>query len=137
MADSSYIVERLLAHRGEWGSEELLAPDLALPEVANAVLVQQRVLHALKDGVPYLRSLFEAVEAGSLKLVKVTEPLMNEAYEIALRNGETIYDCIFVALALRYGLPLKTNDRRQARVLLRESGSADAARRAGEDDLRR
>jgi predicted nucleic acid-binding protein len=120
VADSSYIVERLLESRRGWGQEELIAPDFAVPEVVNAVLVQQRVLHSLKDGTPYIKSLFEALDSDSLRLVSVAEPLVKDAYGIALRNGEAICDCIFVALALWYGSELKTNDRRQEQVLASE-----------------
>jgi predicted nucleic acid-binding protein len=120
VADSSYIVERLLERRGDWGQEELIAPDFAVPEVVNAVLAQQSVLHSLKDGTPYVESLFEAIDAASLRLVSVTKSLVEDAYGIALRNGGAIYDCIFVALALRYGSEMKTNDRRQEQVLAGE-----------------
>jgi predicted nucleic acid-binding protein len=120
VADSSYLVERLLESRRGWGQEELIAPDIAVLEVVKAVLVQQRDLHSLKDGTAYIKSLFEAIDCDSLRLVSVTEPLVEDAYGIALRNGDAIYDCIFVALALRYGSELKTNDRRQEQVLASE-----------------
>ncbi|MDE1852635.1 MAG: PIN domain-containing protein [Thaumarchaeota archaeon] len=126
VADSSYLVERIVERRAEFAEEEFLAPDFAIPEVINAILVQHRILHMLKDGRPYVSALFEAVDADSLRLVKVTESLAREAYEIALRNDEVIYDCIFVALALRYGGDLKTVDRRQAQVYAKESARKNA-----------
>jgi len=127
VADSSYLVERLIERRGDWGTEDLVSPDLAVPEVVNAVLIQERILHTLSDGRPYIESLFGAVDSAALQLVKVTESLVEEAYEIAMRNGQAIYDCIFVALALKYGVPLKTNDRRQAKVFADELSTREGS----------
>ncbi len=120
VADSSYVVDRLLRKRAEFVEEQFMAPDILVPEVVNAILVQQRVFHRLEDGLPYMEAFFDAVDVDSLRLVKVTGSLAGEAYEIALRNNEAIYDCLFVALALSYGEGLKTNDRRQARVYEKE-----------------
>lgn len=120
VADSSFLVERLLENRGSWGEEELVSPDLAVAEVVNAVLLQQRIFHSIQDGAPYIRSFFDAIDAGSLQLVRITESLAAEAYDVALRNNATFYDCLFVALALRYGTDLKTLDRKQAQVHAKE-----------------
>lgn len=116
VADSSYIVDRLVRERGDFVDEECLAPDFVVPEVVNAILVQQETLHILADGKPYVRALFEAIDADSLKLVVVSQPLVESALDIAVRNGEAIYDSIFVALALEHGDGLKTIDRKQAQV---------------------
>jgi predicted nucleic acid-binding protein len=114
------VVEGLLAGHREFESETLLAPDLVVPEVANALFVHHRILHAIPDGLPYLARLFRAIESGSLVLVPVTEDLASASYEIAANNDSAIYGCVFIALALRSGLQLRTRDRRQAEVLENE-----------------
>lgn len=126
VADSSYLVERLLERRGELGEEEVIAPDLAVAEVIDAILTQQRVLGTLTDGLPYLEALFGAIDAASVMLVGMTGSLAKEAYEIALRNREAFYDSVYVAIALRYWADLKTLDRRQEKMM-----GVELARRAG------
>jgi predicted nucleic acid-binding protein len=121
VADSSYLFERLVKNRGELGEQEVVAPDLAVPEVINAILTQQRIFRALKGGLPYVNALFGAVESGSLQLVGVTSSLAREAYEIAIRNREAFYDCVYVALALRHRADLRTLDRRQEKVMKDEA----------------
>lgn len=120
VADSSVIVEELLSGGGEWGKEQYIAPDLAVAEVVSVLTAQRRALNALGDGLPYVRLLFEAIDASSLRLERVSESLAAEAYGIALRNDESIYGCLFIALALKYGARLATRDPRQEAALAKE-----------------
>ena len=46
--------------------------------------------------------------------------VMHDSYLIAKRNGITTYDAIFVCLAVKLGLTLKTLDKRQNQVLQAE-----------------
>jgi predicted nucleic acid-binding protein len=43
-----------------------------------------------------------------------TAPLRARALDLALRRDHPVYDCLYVALAQREGLPLLTADRRLA-----------------------
>jgi predicted nucleic acid-binding protein len=94
----------------------MVAPDLAIHEVANAMYIQQHVLNAVKDGLVYIDKFYEAIEAQALEVVTSSRALVGEAFEIASRNGGTTYDCLFVALALRMDLELRTIDKKQARI---------------------
>ncbi|HEV2226876.1 MAG TPA: type II toxin-antitoxin system VapC family toxin [Nitrososphaerales archaeon] len=110
----------------------MVAPDLAIHEVTNALYVQQHVLNAIKSGLSYVDKLFEAVDAQALEVVASSKALVGEAFEIAIRNGGTTYDCLFVALALRMNLELRTIDKKQARIfeserVRRESGGSSAS----------
>jgi predicted nucleic acid-binding protein len=120
VADSSYIVESLLASGEEFERDTMVTSDLAIHEVANAMYVQQYVLNTIKDGLAYVDRYYEAVEAGALEVVSTSKALVGEAFEIASRNGEAIYDCIFVALALSLNSELRTIDKRQARIFENE-----------------
>jgi predicted nucleic acid-binding protein len=95
----------------------MIVPDIAVPEVLNAIFVQHQVLHLIDDGLPYLEELFKIIDAELIEVVDCTKDLVLEAYQIAARNGEATYDCLFIALALRLNLQLKTLDRRQAEIM--------------------
>jgi len=114
VADSSFIVEALLSGGDEFLGETFVAPDFAVNEVANAFFVQQHSLHAIDDGRPYVEKLFEAIDAESLSIVTSSQGLVRDAYDIASRRGGSPYDCLFIALALKGNLELRTRDRRQA-----------------------
>ncbi len=120
MADSSYIVSALLSQEETLGGDRMIAPNLAVYEVANAILVRERVLHLTGAGERYLGALFRAIEASVIELVDLSEGLMKEAYEIAVRNQAAVYDCVSVALCLRSGLALETRDSAQLKILERE-----------------
>ena len=135
VADSSYIVDALFGGEGGFGGEPAIVPELAVYEVVNAILVRERVLGTLEHGLDYVRAFFGILDASVLEVVGTTGDLMSEAYEIASRHGEAVYDCIFVVLAVRTGSPLLTHDRRQAKVLEKElarlrEGGRDAAPRS-------
>jgi predicted nucleic acid-binding protein len=127
VADSSYIVDGLLNGDEEFGREPMIAPELAVYEVVNAILTRERVLGVKQLGVPYVGALFQVIEASLLEVVGSSEGLMTEAYEIASRNGVGVYDCVFVALALRTGAPLMSHDRGQLKVLEREKARRGTA----------
>ncbi len=116
MADSSFLIESLLAAGDEFEDEIMVAPDLAIHEVANALYVQQYVLNVIKDGLAYVDKFYEAVDARVLEVVTSSKALVGEAFEIASRNAGTTYDCLFVALALKMDLELRTIDKKQARI---------------------
>lgn len=141
MADSSYLVESLLATGDEFEGETMVAPDLAIHEVTSALYVQQFVLNAIKDGLAYVDKFFEALDAQALEVVTSSKALVSEAFEIASRNDGSTYDCLFVALALRLNLELKTIDKKQARIFeseklrrMKEASGSHGARWSSEND---
>ena len=101
-------------------SDMFLSVDLILKEAANAVwaaALSGRLSTAeAREAFSILREFFASVV--------VTRPqsgLVDQAFELALKHGLTVYDSIYVALAVRESLPLLTLDSSQARVA-REEG---------------
>ena len=75
------------------------------------------MLRDLEDGKLYIASLYDLIDAGKIRIINPSKSLMQDSYVIAKRNGITIYDAIFVCLAIQLGLTLKTFDKIQTRVL--------------------
>ncbi len=87
---------------------ELLAPDLLYPEIAN-ILWKKRRRGEVADEVPDLASRL----LGRLKLaITPGASLVTEALELASRLDHPAYDCFYLALARRHGIPLVTADQR-------------------------
>lgn len=82
-----------------------------LYEVVNTLWKQQFLLKRVKDGAGYISVLFDLVDSGSIVLVRPDPPLMNRAYEIAGKERITLYDAVFLALALETDLELKSLDK--------------------------
>lgn len=101
--------------------DEILTPDLALYEVANSIWKHQHVIRDLKDGLPYVSILCGMVGAGLIKMVQPDDRLLIRSYEMAMRNGVSIYDTTFISLALELGLELKTFDKQQDRIMRLEA----------------
>ena len=97
-------------------NEQIVAPDVAVYEVANAVWKRENLLKNLENGLQYIAIFFGFIESGKIAVVHSNENLMQESYKIAKRSGITFYDAVFVALALEIGLPLKTFDNAQIRA---------------------
>ena len=90
------------------GGVEMHAPELFLAESANAIWKSvRRGLRTLDEGVQIFENLMETpVE------IHRHRDLLTAALDIALRRGLTVYDSLYVALAVREVLPLFTADRR-------------------------
>lgn len=114
------MVESLLVGAAAFREERMLVPDLAVAEVVNALYVQDKVLHLIADGRPYVESLFKMIDAEEIEVASCSEKLLLDAYDLASRRGAATYDCIFVALALASGLTLVTRDGRQAGIMKAE-----------------
>jgi predicted nucleic acid-binding protein len=102
-------------------NEQIVAPDVAVYEVANAVWKRENLLKNLKNGLQYIAIFFGFIESGKIAVLPLNENLSQESYKIAERGGITLYDAVFVALALELGLPLKTFDKAQIRAFKSES----------------
>lgn len=84
------------------------APDLLLLEVANALWKQ------IVRGKLDLRTANQAVEALGVAPIRFhgAPSLFARAFELAAETGRSVYDCSYLALAIRTGRPLVTADRR-------------------------
>ena len=90
------------------GAMEMHAPELFLAETANAVWKSvRRGRRTLDEGVQIFENLMET----PIKLHHHRD-LATAALDIAFRRGLTVYDSLYVALAVREVLPLFTADKR-------------------------
>ncbi len=118
--DSSALAAFLLREEG-WKKlakhlKLCVSVDLAVKEVANAIwkacivrgfLTQKQALEAL--------NLLTALIGKNL-LLKPEEEYLEEAFKTALKTGLTVYDSLYIALALREKIPLLTLDKQQGKV---------------------
>ena len=121
VADSSYIVEGLLKNKKLLSDDQIVAPELVLYEVSNAIWKHEHLLKDLENGKPYLSIFFGLIEAGTIAILSPNEGLMQDSYSVAKRNGITVYDAVFVSLAIKLGLALRTYDKIQIRAHKSES----------------
>jgi predicted nucleic acid-binding protein len=102
--DSSAVrefAERLLS-----GTAHPHAPELFVAEAANALWKSvRRELRTLEDGVEMFGNLMEV----PIELHRLRD-LATPALDLAVRRGITVYDALYVALALREAMPLFTAD---------------------------
>lgn len=86
----------------------LLAPDLIYSEVGNVIWKRTRAKEITqKEGT----EVFSAF--GRLPItVFPSFPLSQLALEIAMKSGRTMYDCLYLSLAIREKAPLITADKR-------------------------
>jgi predicted nucleic acid-binding protein len=90
-------------------------------EVTNAIWKHEHLLKDLENGKPYLTVLFGLIEAGRITLLSPNEKLIQESYVLAQRNGIAIYDAVFISLAIKLRLTLKSFDRVLIRALKSET----------------
>jgi len=121
VGDSSYIAEALLEDVSLLAKEQIVAPDVVVYEVANAIWKQEHLMQHLKDGKLYTAIFHGLIESGKIEVILPNENLMQDSYLVAKQNGITVYDAVFIALALQLDLSLKTLDNIQARVFKSES----------------
>jgi len=120
VADSSYLIEGILRDATLFENEALVSPDLALYEVVNALWKHEILLHDLKDAQPRIEVLSDLISNQRVQLVRPDRELLNETYALSVRHGQSIYDCVFIALALQLKMELATFDRKQSTILRKE-----------------
>lgn len=115
VVDANVIVARLIDHPASPAAREalasadaLIAPERLWAEVANALLKATR-WGALspEEG----RERIERTRALPIEAVP-TLALLDDAWSLSMRLGATIYDCLYLALALREATHLVTLDGR-------------------------
>jgi predicted nucleic acid-binding protein len=90
--------------------QDLMAPVLWLAEAANALWRRMRIGEiTAEQAAARLAELLEAPVA-SLPI----EPFVEEALRLAAQIGHPIYDCLYLAVALRHDVSVVTADRRFA-----------------------
>jgi len=122
VADSSYIVEGILRRKELLEEDVLITIELALYETVNAIWKHQFLIKDLDDGRPYVSILYGLIDSGRIRVIRPGEELMVRGYFLAAKTGRSIYDAIFIALALELTSDLATFDKRQAELLRREIG---------------
>jgi predicted nucleic acid-binding protein len=91
-------------------SPALFAPELILAETANAFWKCSKAGFMTQEE---MRSALRQLPSFFAQLSTIHE-LLGEAADIAGATNHPVYDCFYVALAQREGLPLVTADKRLA-----------------------
>jgi predicted nucleic acid-binding protein len=84
------------------------APDLLMAECGNALWVRARRGELSADEA---RNCFEVLDGAPVSLV-ASGGLAAPAFALSLELDQTVYDCLYLALAVRRDTPLVTADRR-------------------------
>jgi predicted nucleic acid-binding protein len=101
----------------------LYAPDLIYAGVANVIWKRyQRTEISERDAADLLGDL-----TGMPFEITPSEQLVGAAIELAIRTARTVYDCLYVALAVRTGSVMVSDDRRLVNALAREPLRAHVA----------
>jgi predicted nucleic acid-binding protein len=92
----------------ESGMVLLVAPDLILTEFASMIAKRTR-----RKQVPASQAFhaLRLMEESELRLFE-TPPLLGRALDLAIKNQFSLWDCVYLALAIEHDCPLITADRR-------------------------
>ena len=107
LPEAGSVQARRLLARAAAGDAQLSAPDVFVGEVANVVWKRCRLRGELLEEVA--REALSALLAALPEIVPTTV-LVAQALELALSFRRPVYECLYVALALRDGCPLVTHD---------------------------
>ncbi len=104
----SNAAHRLLEH-----DDQYVAPDLLLAETTNAVWkkVRRGELSPAQG-----KSLVASLESIAVETIP-SRVLVDDAYELATSTGRSVYDALYLALAVRLNTRMITGDERLARAL--------------------
>ena len=98
---------RLLDHHNQ-GSDDFIAPDLLIPEATNVFWKRTArgdiIAQEARDNLSDLLALSIPLTPSSL--------LAEKALELAQTHRRSVYDCLYLALALDHGSDLITSDER-------------------------
>ena len=94
-------------------AEELLAPDLVWVETANVIWKRQRRGDLTADAASDIARSILALPV----VIHPAADLVPDALELAMRLDRTVYDCLYLALAVKTKSVLVTGDKRLAGAL--------------------
>jgi predicted nucleic acid-binding protein len=114
VADSSYIVEGLLSNKELLSRDQIITSELSIYETANTIWKHEFLLKSIQNGGEYLTILYGLIDSGRITVISSDQNLIQAAYLVAKSNGITPYDAIFVCMALKLQLALKTLDEKQS-----------------------
>src|SRR5256885_7693925 len=107
-----YVAEAEMADEAEYLTDErfkIQAPDLIIAEFGNILWKKHRRGELSREQVKKI--IKESGLENELTLYS-NEPLLEKAVEFAMETGQTVYDCLYLALAMTLDIPLVTADRR-------------------------
>jgi predicted nucleic acid-binding protein len=94
-------------------SRRLLTPDLLWAELGSALWARQRRRQILPQEARLMLRQLRALRITSYPL----SPLLPAALDVAIALDHSLYDCVYVALAVAQGCPVVTADRRFHRAV--------------------
>ena len=90
--------------------------DLALKEVLNAIWKDATIRRTISIETAFkLQEILFSMIGTNIE-IEPEDKYLSKAFEIALKTGVTVYDALYIALAIEKKLPLATLDDKQARV---------------------
>ena len=92
------------------GEHELLAPDLIVPEFVNVLWKRVRRQECSRAAAQVVLELWET----DCPALVASSQLVNQAFQLAAALDQSVYDCLYLALALAVEAPLATADRQLA-----------------------
>ena len=92
----------------ESGEISLIAPDLLLAEFASLVAKRNR---RKEISAEQAIKAFQLMKQCAPRLLDM-RPRLASALNLALRHGMSLWDCVYLALAIEHDCPLLTADRR-------------------------
>jgi predicted nucleic acid-binding protein len=90
------------------GKVALIAPDLLLAEFASLIAKRTRRKQISLDLAEHSFRLMQQ----SAPMLFATQPLLEAALKLALDHQLSLWDCVYLALAIAVGCPMITADRR-------------------------
>ena len=94
------------------GGEAISTTESALPEAGNAIWKRAHLLHQLGEE-EYHKAMDSAIRLTTCIRLTPTTEIAAEASEIALKQGITFYDSLYIAAAQQAGARLLTADKKQ------------------------
>ena len=104
---------RGLLDRWQRGAIELIAPDLIRLEVASA---HWKAVRQNRCTAAEAQTSLAALRSQALTTV-ASEQFIDLAFQIALQHGRTVYDCLYVALAVTLNFELIPADEKLVNAL--------------------
>ena len=95
------------------GDLSLVAPDLIFPEVGNILWKKHRMKELTRSEVTLI---VDAIVSMPME-IEASKPLLPTAVDLGLACGITVYDAIYVSLAMIREMVLMTADRKLADIM--------------------